>query len=140
MDAPSPAPEPQPERGSVPLWTPKQVAYLSILTGFPTGLVLSSINWSRMGSAWTAAVYWIVGLIFLTLWTFIADGLLLAGINIAFSFVLYQQMKHDVGQFHREGYEITSRTWKSGCLVGVITVVVTVFLFVFILWLASAAS
>ena len=142
MSAILPVNNPQPSIASVKVYTPKQIFILSFFTGYPTGLVLSSINWTRMGLTGTAVAHWIVGVLLLTLWSAILDetscgtwlGLI---IHTGFCYYLFLQMKQSIGKFIQEGNEVTFANRKSGCLMAFITLSVIFILFtLFVLLLA----
>jgi hypothetical protein len=112
----------------ITLFAPRQVFYLSFFTGWPTGLVLASINWVRMGSTGTAVVHWVAGSILLTLWSYVLNESKLScgtwlglAIHCGFCFYLYQQMKRDIKSFNLEGNQTQIAKWKSGCLLGLVT-------------------
>ncbi len=121
-------PDVQPSASPYKLWTPRQIAVLSFFMGYPSGLVLSSINWIRMGETGTAIIHLIAGFLLMTVWTFILGfgqascGLWLGlALNIGFCFYLYQQMKSSINNAERDGHEIMHAAWRSGCLTGVVT-------------------
>ncbi len=133
MSATLPENIPQPSIASVEAYTPKQIFLLSVFTGYPTGLVLSSINWSRMGMTGTAVVHWIAGVILLTIWSAIPNdascgtwaGIIL---QVGFSYYLFLQMKQSIGKIKRDGNEIVDASWKSGCFTTFITLSVLIIL------------
>jgi hypothetical protein len=101
----------RPSPVSAVLFSPRQIFFLSMITGYPTGLVLSSINWVRMGSTGTAVVHWVAGVVLLTLWSF--GGNVLGGVlDIAFCVYLSQQMRQNIKQFKLDGNEIRPASWK----------------------------
>ncbi len=123
-----PTPGSPPSGSPITLFAPRQVFYLSFFTGWPTGMVLASINWVRMGSTGTAVVHWVAGSILLTLWSYILNesrfscGTWLGlAIHVGFCFYLYQQMKQDIKAFTLEGNQTRPAKWKSGCLLGFVT-------------------
>jgi hypothetical protein len=137
----------RPSTAPVTLFTPRQVFYLSFLTGWPTGLVMASINWSRMGSAGTAVVHWVAGSILFGLWSFVLrDSSVSCGswlgliIHIGFCLYIYQQMKQSHKAFHLEGNQTRPAKWKSGCLAALATPILCFLLLVLLFLLFAAMS
>lgn len=123
---------------SVKLWTPGFIAAVSFLLGFPAGIVLASINWTRMKMNNKALTHLIGGAIAALIFVLI---LLLTpttvgrvvGIvfNVGALFYLQQQMKKDLA-----GFQISNKVEKAGelggCLIG-LGILAAFFLFIFVL-------
>jgi hypothetical protein len=131
----------------VALYTPRQVFFLSFITGWPTGLVLASINWVRMGSTGTAVVHWVAGSILFGLWSFVlSDSSASCGswlglvIHLGFCFYIYQQMRQSIKAFHLDGNQSQPAKWKSGCLAGLATPILYFVLLVLLFLLFASAS
>jgi hypothetical protein len=101
----------RPSPVSALLFSPRQIFFLSMITGYPTGLVLSSINWIRMGMTGTAVLHWLAGVILLTLWSF-GGNVIGSVLDIAFCVYLSQQMRQNIKQFKLDGNEIRPVSWK----------------------------
>ena len=111
VDAARTAMRSRPSPVSAVLFSPRQIFFLSMITGYPTGLVLSSINWVRMGSTGTAVFHWVAGVILLTLWSF-GGNVIGTILDIGFCVYLSQQMRQNIKQFTLDGNEIQPASWK----------------------------
>jgi hypothetical protein len=118
-----------PSSEPVRLFRPRQVFILSAVSGWPTGLVLSSINWIRMGNPSTAVVHWVVGAIVsipMILWSLTAGGgapIALVDLVIHFGVCLYLQnlTAQSIRNYTSEGRPASSESWAGGCLIAVLT-------------------
>jgi hypothetical protein len=122
VDATRAAIRSKPSPVSAVLFSPRQIFFLSMITGYPTGLVLSSINWVRMGSTGTAVLHWVAGVILLTLWS-IGGTVMRAVLQIGFCVYLSQQMRQNIKQFKLDGNEIHTASWKRALAFSLATLV-----------------
>jgi hypothetical protein len=132
---------------SVKLYTPRQAFFLSFFTGWPSGLVLASINWIRMRQTTTAVIHLTVGLFLLIGWGFLLDSfptgafvLLTLAMHLGIIFYLYQQMKLTIERFAREGNGIQTAAWRSGCLTSLAATIVFLMLLVLISFILLAGQ
>jgi hypothetical protein len=114
---------------SAAVFSPRQIFFLSFFSGYPTGLALASINWTRMGMTGTAVVHWVAGVILLTIWSYAifnasCGAWMGAALQVGFCVYLARQMKETIGRFELEGNTVLPSSWKSGCLVSIITLLV----------------
>jgi hypothetical protein len=113
-----------PAQPPVKLWTPGFIAGVCFLLGFPAGIVLASINWTRMKMNDKAMMHLIGGgivtLIFVLL-LILTPSAVGRVVGIAFNlgalFYLQQQMKKD-----QETFQLSTKVEKAGelggCLIG----------------------
>ena len=132
FDQPSDTPIQMPLNSIPPikLWTPRFVAGVSFLLGFPAGIVLASINWFRMGMKNRALTFLLggaVGIVFLTLVTIFLSGdterPILILVNIGVLIFLYNQVKNDVEDFKSTNSATEKASELGGCLIGLATLV-----------------
>lgn len=130
----------QPSVASVKLWTPGFIAAVSFLLGFPAGIVLASINWTRMKLNNKAMAHLIGGAILTFIFVLIliltpSTVARVVGIvfNLGTLFYLQQQMKKD-----QAGFQMSNPVEKagelSGCLIGLgilLVFLVSVFILIF---------
>ena len=113
-----------PTTPSVKLWTPGFIAAVSFLLGFPAGIVLASINWTRMklnNKAMTHLIGGAIGTFIFILILILTPTTVGRVVGIAFNlgtlFYLQQQMKKD-----QESFQLSNKMEKageiSGCLIG----------------------
>ncbi len=115
---------------STKLWTPRQIAILSIFLGYPVGIVLSAVNWSRLKKTQKGIVNLIVGFGVLTIWIFtpgfisVGAGLLvLLALDLGFIYYLYRQMSADILEFRAEGGVVENAGWRGGFIVSLMVFV-----------------
>jgi hypothetical protein len=124
----------------VKLWTPGFIAAVSFLLGFPAGIVLASINWTRMKMNNKAIAHLIGGaivtFIFVVVLIFTSSNVgRVAGIvfNLATLFYLQQQMSKDQASFQMFN-TVEKAGQLSGCLVGLgvlLVFLISVFVLIF---------
>lgn len=132
----------------VRLFSPRQVFVLSAVSGWPTGLVLASVNWIRMGNQTTAIVHWMAGILLfipMTLWSLSAGGdapIALVDLAIHFGVCLYLQnlTAHSIKNFASEGKPANPAPWATGCLLAVLTPLIIFLVVVFLLVLIVLGS
>jgi hypothetical protein len=127
----------------VKLWTPGVIAGVTFLLGFPSGIVLASINWLRMNMRNKALTHLIAGaigtFIFSVLLVFIPGntGRAVALVaNLGILFYLQQQMKKDVETFKATNNSVGKANEFGGCLIGLgilVLFLVSLFMFGFVL-------
>ena len=130
----------QPTAASVKLWTPGFIAAVSFLLGFPAGIVLASINWTRMklnNKAMTHLIGGAIGTFIFVLLLILTPSTVGRVVGIAFNlgtlFYLQQQMKKD-----QESFQLSNKVEKageiSGCLIGLgilLVLVLSIFVLTF---------
>jgi len=130
FDQPSNAPVQMPSNSIPPikLWTPRFIAGVSFLLGFPAGIVLASINWFRMGMKNRAITFLLggtVGIVILTLVTIFLPGdserFILILVNIGVLIFLYNQVKTDIEDFKSTNPPTEKASELGGCLIGLVT-------------------
>ena len=130
----------QPAVASVKLWTPGFIAAVSFLLGFPAGIVLASINWTRMKMNNKAMAHLIGGAILTFIFVLIliltpSTVARVVGIvfNLGTLFYLQQQMKKDQASFQMSN-PVEKAGELSGCLIGLgilVVFLVSVFVLIF---------
>ena len=111
---------------TVKLWTPTTIGFITFFLGFPGGIVLSSINWMRMGLEKKALAHLIGGvlgaLIFILLIIFLPSSIgrfVGFGANLAMLAYLNRQMRKDIGNV-TPSYRVQNAHWFGGCLIGLV--------------------
>jgi hypothetical protein len=111
----------------VKLWTPKQIAILSVFLGYPVGLVLSAINWRGLKQTRKGIIHLIAGFGILSVWistlgyySVDAGLLVLAAIDLGFIYYLYRRMTADIREMEAEGGGAVNTGWPIGCLVSLL--------------------
>jgi hypothetical protein len=113
------------------LWTPKSIFWLGIFLGWPTSLVLSIINWFRMGLWKKALVFSGGGLVAIILFFYAsyklpesASRFPLLALNILFLASLQTLMKIDftVSGYPNANFKPAAIGW--GILIGILTLAV----------------
>jgi len=112
----------------IKLWTPRFVAGVSFLLGFPAGIVLASINWFRMDMKNRALTFLLggaAGIVFLTLATIFLPGdterPILILVNIGVLIFLYNKVKNDIEDFKSTNSSTENASELGGCLIGLVT-------------------
>lgn len=111
----------QPSSGSIPtikLWTPNTISALTFFTGFPSGILLASINWFKMRMRGRAIAHILGGIIGILIFLLLPEGYdrgfaLLA--NLGFLAYIGKKMKGDMEGIN--GYNIQNAHWLSGLLI-----------------------
>ena len=111
----------------VTLWTPLQIAILSLLPGIPGGIVMSSINWIKMGLTRKAAVHMAGGAvafcIYLIIFSFGSHffGVLFAlAFQLGAAYYLYHRMKKDIDEFLDGQGKTQTAGWGGGLLISLV--------------------
>ena len=119
------APDSESASSSESLWTPLQIAILSLFPGIPGGIVMSSINWIKMGHTRRAVAHMAGGAfafcIYLIIFSFVSSyfGVLFALIfELAAAYYLYHRMKQDIGKFQDSQRKTQTAGWVGGVLIG----------------------
>jgi hypothetical protein len=139
LGAPSEVAPVAPQIVDAQIFSPRQIGTLTFLLGYSAGIVLSSINWIRMGMADTVAVHSAAGIILLFVRGFTLSqktscgGILGLMLQAIVSFYLYNQMKTCIQRFTQDGNTIRSATWKSGILVEFLALCATILLLAVVL-------
>ena len=109
----------------IKLWTPGLIAAISFLLGFPAGIVLASINWTRMkmnNKAQTHLVAGIVGTIVFIVLLILLPGnfgrFLGLAVNIGTLLYLQREMKKDQEIFKASNNTVAKANELGGCLIG----------------------
>jgi len=114
-----------PSSPPIKLWTPGIIAGITFLLGFPSGIVLASINWMRMNMSNKALTHLIAGAVgtflFVVLLFFVpgnAGRVVALVVNLGILFYLQQQMKKDVENFKASNNSVEKANELGGCLIG----------------------
>lgn len=112
----------------IKLWTPRVIAGIAFLLGFPAGIVLAAINWMRMGMKNKVVIFLaggVVGIVILTIISIFLPGdserILLILANIGIMIFLYYQVKSDVEAFEVSNNSVEQASELGGCLIGLAT-------------------
>ena len=116
-----------PSSPPVKLWTPRAVGYTTFFLGFPGGIVLTALNWMRMGltnKAITHLVGGAVGLLALVIVLILLPGSIGTWfglfVNLGMLFYLQNQTKKDIEAFKAGNHEVQNAHWFGGCLIGLV--------------------
>jgi hypothetical protein len=134
------APESESTPSTVALWTPRQIAILSLLPGIPGGIVMSSINWIKIGLARKAVAHMAGGAvaycIYLVIFSFISNyfGVVFAlAFQLGAVYYLYHGMKKDIEEFRIGRGKVQTAGWVSGLLICLATDAILIALNVYFL-------
>jgi hypothetical protein len=114
-----------PSSPPVKLWTPGVIAAIAFFLGFPSGIVLASINWMRMKMNNKALTHLIAGII--GTFIFVVLVILLPGnlgsilglvTNIGVLLYLQREMKKDLVIFQSSSNTVGKANELGGCLIG----------------------
>lgn len=106
-------------------WTPTAIGFSTFFFMFPSGILLASINWLRMGLNKKAIFHLVAGLA--GAFVFIVALLFIPGnrargfsylINIGVAYYLSRQTKKDLEKFKENNEETQDAHWFGGCLIG----------------------
>ena len=111
----------------IKLWTPTTIGVLTFFFMFPSGILLASINWLRMGLSRKAVYHLLVGffgtIAFVMMLPFIpgnrARGLVYL-VNFGIAYYLSQQIKKDIGNINQANQEIQDIHWFKGFLISLL--------------------
>jgi cyanate permease len=118
-----------PQFSAVKLWTPNTIGFYTVFFGFPSGILLSSINWIRMGLNKKALYHLVAGLV--GIFAIITILLIIPGnlgrgisglINIGMAVYLNSQIKKDIAFFISNNREIQNAHWSWCCLISLLMV------------------
>ena len=119
-----------PQSPPAKLWTPRAVGYITFFLGFPGGLVMAARNWMRMGLTNKAITHLVAGgvgiLAFVILFLILpgnVGSVLGFAVNIGMLFYLQNQTRKDIAAFIANNHEVQNAHWFSGCLIGLVTIV-----------------
>ena len=108
---------------AIKLWTPMVISLMTFFLGFPSGIVLASINWIRMdlkGKALIHILGGIVGLLAIRLFPEGTGQLLGLVINLGYMTYLHQQMKNDLDTVTNANIQYAH--WFGGLLISIATI------------------
>ena len=111
----------------IKLWTPTTIGVLTFFFMFPSGILLASINWFRMGLARKAINHLLAGffgtIAFVLMLPFIpgnrARGLVYL-VNLGIAYYLSQQIKKDIGNVNQDNQEIQDAHWFRGFIISLL--------------------
>jgi uncharacterized membrane protein len=114
---------------TIKLWTPSTIGFVTFFFGFPSGILLASINWIRMGYT-KKAVYHIVGgligILIIIVILFLAPDKWGTGVSALINFgmlsYLNYQTRKDTDAFKASNPETQNAHWSGGCLLGLLGV------------------
>jgi hypothetical protein len=114
-----------PSSPPVKLWTPRIIAAIALLLGFPAGIALASINWMRMkmnNKALTHVIAGIVGTFILMVLLILLPGnvgtILGLVTNIGTLLYLHREMNKDLEIFKASNNTVEKANELGGCLIG----------------------
>ena len=105
---------------AIKLWTPTVIGLMTFFLGFPSGIVLASLNWIRMDLKGKAVIHIMggfVGLLTIRLFPEAYGQLLGLVINLGYMTYLHQQMKIDIDRVANPN--IQDAHWFSALLVSI---------------------
>ncbi|HAW52217.1 MAG TPA: hypothetical protein DCX54_07820 [Flavobacteriales bacterium] len=110
---------------SIKFWPPTAIGFLTFFFMFPSGVLLASINWLRMGLNKKAIYHLVAGLvgafIFIIVLLLIPDNGARGFsylINIGVAYYLSRQTKNDLEKFKENNGTTQDAHWFGGCLIG----------------------
>ena len=113
----------------VKLWSSRLIGFATFFFGFPSGIVLSSINWSRMGLKKKMAYHLVGGLmgifVIVISLAFVPERRargVVGLVNFGMSFYLGDQAKKDIEAFKAEDREVKVVHWFRGVLISLLVV------------------
>jgi hypothetical protein len=109
----------------VKLWTVQMISSVTFFLGFPAGIVLASINWTRMNLKNKARTYLIAGAIGVFVFSFLvivlpqgAGTILGLLANFGTLYLLQKEMKADIEKFKADNNVVQNANGLGGCLIG----------------------
>lgn len=112
------------------LYSASKVALISFLFGFPAGLMVASVNWSRMGLGNKIKPHLVAAVVASLALGFVAAsplrpcstvlGLLF---SLAFSFYLYRTTENDIDSFSKRDVYFEDGGWLGGFAFGLLGLV-----------------
>jgi hypothetical protein len=118
---------------SVKLFSPTLIAGLTIITSFPSGYILSLINWHRMGyeKKKRQHIFWLIISTMLVTYLFVftdISRLLPFILNIAFAIQFLKEMTWEQINYERDGNTITNEKWYKGLFIALAVLLVLIVL------------
>ena len=124
---------------TIKLWTPKTISFLTIFSGFPSGVTLAFINWLKMGmkgKAFTQVLGGVIGILILFILPQGVASIFGIVLNLGYMAYLRQQMTRDIEKI--TGYNnIKYHHWFSGLLISLTGWVVFLIMAISVVFLQS---
>ena len=130
---------------SVKLFSPELIAGLTIITSFPSGYILSLINWHRMGyeKKKRQHILWLIISTMFVIYLFVFTDIsrfLPVILNFAFAIQFLKEMTWEQINYKQDGNTITKEKWYKGLFIALFVTFVVIVLVAILMYVVSFFS